>query len=276
MLLEFTKMHGLGNDFIVLELAADAALPQPAQWRALAARNTGIGFDQALVVQPPRRDGTAAFYRVFNADGSEVEQCGNGARCVAALLHERGRATGLRLTLDSPAGLVHAELQPNGLVAVDMGVANFAPAALPFTAPVEALHYSLRIGAQDVEFGAVSMGNPHAVLTVPDVKNAPVASLGAMIEAHRAFPQRVNVGFMQLVDSAHINLRVFERGVGETQACGTGACAAVAVGQRHGQLKSEVEVTLPGGMLTIRCEGPGQSVWMTGPAVTSFVGRVKI
>jgi diaminopimelate epimerase len=273
MLLSFTKMHGLGNDFIVFE-AGDASLPTAAQWRQLADRRTGIGFDQALVMQAPHRSGTDVFYRIFNADGSEVEQCGNGARCVARLIAEqRGRQ---QLHMDSLGGLVNAELHTDGQVAVEIGVPNFAPAALPFTADAQAETYAIDVLGQRVEIGAVSMGNPHAVLLVDSIDLAPVATLGPALESHPRFPRRVNVGFMQIVAPNHIRLRVFERGVGETQACGTGACAAVAVGRQRGLLAESVRVDLPGGTLHIRWPGRGEKLSMTGPAVTVYTGQIEI
>ena len=276
MRLSFTKMHGLGNDFIVFEAASAATLPDAARLRQLADRHTGIGFDQALVIGPPRREGTVAFYRIFNADGGEVEQCGNGARCVAEWLRLEGRARTPDLPMDSPGGLVHARLLRPGLVAVDMGVPDFDPAALPFTAPAEAARYHLQADGEAIEFGAVSMGNPHAVLFVASVAQAPVARLGPLLESHPAFPRRVNVGFLEVVDPGHVRLRVFERGVGETLACGTGACAAVAVGRKAGRLAANVEVTLPGGVLDIAWGGPGEHIWMTGPAVVAFRGEVEL
>ncbi len=273
MRISFTKMHGLGNDFIVFE-ASDAALPGAQQLQQLADRRTGIGFDQALVVQPPHRPATDIFYRIFNADGSEVEQCGNGARCVASLVAaQRGQQ---HLRMDCPGGLVNAQLQADGLVSIDMGVPNFAPAALPFVADAPAERYAIEVAGQQLEIGAVSMGNPHAVLVVPDVDSAPVASIGPALEAHPRFPRRVNVGFMQVMSPEHIRLRVFERGTGETQACGTGACAAVAVGRQRGLLAESVRVDLPGGTLNIRWPGMGEKLWMTGPAVTVYTGQIEI
>ncbi|MEJ0086299.1 MAG: diaminopimelate epimerase [Pseudomonadota bacterium] len=279
MQLEFTKMHGLGNDFIVFDAPLDGQLPTPAQWRALSARHTGIGFDQALVLEPPRRPGTQVYYRIFNADGGEVEQCGNGVRCLAAFLHGRkgvqpGGDQG-EILLDSPAGLIRARVHDANLISVDMGVPNFDPKSLPFEASAEAHVYPLAVAGTEVEIGAVSMGNPHAVLTVNSVSNAPVDRLGPAIERHPRFPKRVNVGFMEIVDRAHIKLRVFERGVGETQACGTGACAAVAVGRRHGRLDETVSVELPGGKLEITFPAPGEHIWMKGPTAVSFTGRVE-
>ncbi len=276
MRIDFTKMHGVGNDFIVFDAPAGAALPSVGQWRQLAARHTGIGFDQALVLEPPKRADTAVFYRIFNADGIEVEQCGNGARCIAALLHRRGKAAAGNLTMDSPAGLIHARVLDADTVSVDMGVPNFNPASLPFDASSEAHVYPLDVAGTQVEIGAVSMGNPHAVLTVASVDAAPVDRLGPAIESHKRFAKRVNVGFMEIVDRAHINLRVYERGTGETLACGTGACAAVAVGRHHGRLDAEVYVRVRGGQLRVNWAGPGEPIWLTGPAEVSFEGRVEL
>jgi diaminopimelate epimerase len=278
MRIDFTKMHGAGNDFIVFDAPAGSQLPSPEQWQALAARHTGIGFDQALVLEEPKRAGTAVFYRIFNADGQEVEQCGNGARCIASLLVRRGRAPAGAITMDSPAGLIHAKVQNAAaeLVSVDMGVPNFDPRSLPFDASSEANVYVLEAGGSEVEFGAVSMGNPHAVLTVASVDAAPVDRLGPALEHHRRFPKRVNVGFMEVLDRSHIRLRVHERGTGETLACGTGTCAAVAVGRRHGRLDADVQVHTRGGELRVNWPGPGERIWLTGPAVVSFEGRVEI
>jgi diaminopimelate epimerase len=272
--MHFTKMHGLGNDFIIFDAPASGA-PGSDAIRRLADRFTGIGFDQALMLEPPHRPGTAVFYRIFNADGREVEQCGNGARCIARFLRDRGGSSGRDLVLDSPGGLVQTRM--NGeLVSVTMGVPNFDPASLPFEASAEAHVYPLTLGRRDVEIGAVSVGNPHAVIRVPSVEDAPVARLGPMIENDPRFPKRTNVGFMEVVDRGHIRLRVHERGTGETRACGTGACAAVAVGRRHGLLDESVRVDLPGGRLDIQWKGPGEPIWMTGPAERAFEGEVEI
>jgi diaminopimelate epimerase len=269
MKLRFTKMHGAGNDFIVFDAADERAVPGAAQLRALADRHTGIGFDQALVLMPPRRAGTQVYYRIFNADGGEVEQCGNGARAVAELLRRTARAQPGDIAMDSPAGPVAARIVAAGVIAVDMGEPRFDAAALPFVssgplAPGSPFH-ALDVDGQRVEVGAVSMGNPHAVLLVDDVATAPVATLGAAIERHSRFPRRVNVGFLQIVDAAHVKLRVFERGVGETQACGTGACAAVAVGRKAGRLAGRVSVHLPGGVLDIAWEGPASPCGCRAP-----------
>src|SRR5258708_27526676 len=255
MRIEFLKMQGLGNDFLVFDAAAVAAHTHLDEWtlRALADRHTGVGFDQALMLETPRDTASRVFYRVFNSDGTEVEQCGNGARCIAALLYARAPELGRDLIMGSVGGVVHARVRDDGLVSVDMGVPNFDPRALPMDAadgtgaPLEAATYSLKVDGADVEIGAVSMGNPHAVLQVSDVNTAPVERFGPSIEHHPRFPKRTNVGFMQIVDRSHLRLRVFERGAGETLACGTGACAAVAVGRRQGLLESQVRGDLPGG-----------------------------
>ena len=276
MRIEFTKMHALGNDFVVFDAPLERSALAAGQLSRLADRHTGIGFDQALVLEPPRRAGAAVFYRIFNADGHEVEQCGNGARCIAALLAARGATRAGVVTLDSPAGLIEARVCPGGPIAVNMGAVSFDPAALPFEAPAEADRYRLEVDGQSVQIGAVSIGNPHAVLGVDSLEAAPVQRLGPAIETHRRFPRRVNVGFMQIVDRTHIRLRVHERGVGETLACGTGACAAVAVGRRWGLLDPEVSVGARGGDLTVRWDGPEASIWLTGPAEIAFQGHIDL
>ncbi|MEP6884688.1 MAG: diaminopimelate epimerase [Gammaproteobacteria bacterium] len=284
MRIEFLKMQGLGNDFLVFDApatAADAHLDS-RRLRALGDRHTGVGFDQALMLEAPRDPNTRVFYRVFNADGSEVEQCGNGARCVAALLYSRAPELGRDFRMGSLGGVVHARVTDDGMVSVDMGVPDFDPRALPFNAPAgagaltEATAYALSVDGDELEIGAVSMGNPHAVLQVSDVKSAPLGRFGPSIENHPRFPRRTNVGFMQIVNSDHIRLRVFERGVGETLACGTGACAAVAVGRRRGQLLESVRVDLPGGTAKVFWAGAGEHVWLTGPATTVFSGSIDI
>jgi diaminopimelate epimerase len=275
MRLSFTKMHGLGNDFIVFNAANDAAIPSTAILKQLGDRRTGIGFDQALVLLPPRVADTDVYYRIFNRDGSEVEQCGNGARCIASLVASRLGKTD-RLNMDSTGGRVNAKLNTDGTVSVEFGVPNFSPASLPFDAPLEASQYPLQVGPRTIEIGAVSMGNPHAVWRVPAVANAPVDSVGPMVENHARFPNRVNAGFMEVVSRSHIRLRVWERGVGETLACGTGTCAAVAVGRKLGWLDEVVQVDLPGGRASVSWAGPDKSIWLTGPAVTVFEGHVDI
>jgi diaminopimelate epimerase len=276
MLIDFIKMHGLGNDFIVFDLPAGAPLPSVEQWRALSNRHTGVGFDQALIMLPPRRHGTDAFYRVFNADGGEVEQCGNGARCVAALLHARGEHHGDTVALDCSVGLMRAKVLGGDRVSIDLGVPNFNPKSLPFDVPAQNASYTLSAGGESIEIGAVSIGNPHAVLRVEAVESAPVERIGRALQSNAHFPRQVNVGFMQVLDGAHIRLRVYERGVGETLACGTGACAAAVVGQHLGLLGTDVEVHVMNGMLSVHWGGPGQPVWLTGPAQRAFEGRVEI
>jgi diaminopimelate epimerase len=274
MRLAFTKMQGLGNDFIVFEAPTEGPLPTAAALRSLADRRTGIGFDQALVLTPPRAGGTDVFYRIFNSDGSEVEQCANGARCIASLVARKlGRS---EVQLDSAGGRVTGELHRDGNVSLDMGEPNFDPASLPFEASREADIYPLRVGEQELQIGAVSMGNPHAVIQVANVRAAPVDTLGPAVENHSRFPRRTNVGFMEVVSPEHIRLRVYERGAGETQACGTGACGAVAVGRRLGLLQETVQVDAPGGSMTVRWAGPGEHLWLTGPAVSVFEGTVDV
>ncbi len=276
MRIDFTKMHGLGNDFIVFD-APREGVPSAGQLRHLASRHTGIGFDQALVLEPPRKAGTSVYYRIFNADGIEVEQCGNGARCIAALLHRQGRASaGELLRMDSPAGEVRARIGSPQSISVDMGVPSFDPRSLPFDAASDALVHTLDAGGTDVEIGAVSLGNPHAVLIVSSVDTAPVERLGPAIETHRRFPKRVNVGFMQILDRGNIRLRVHERGAGETLACGTGACAAVVIGRRRGMLDAEVRVHTRGGELRVNWDAPDDPVWLTGPAEVAFEGHVDL
>jgi diaminopimelate epimerase len=276
MRIDFTKMHGLGNDFMLFDLPSGVPVPPAAQWRALSDRHTGIGFDQAVVLQPPRRPGTDVYYRVFNADGSEAEQSGNGARCVAALLFRRGHGADVPLAMDSLGGLLHARVLADQRISVDMGAPDFTPASLPFDAPIRQSRYTLDIGGESIQFGAVSMGNPHAVLCVQSVDGAPVERVGRALQADRHFPRQVNVGFMQILDRTHVRLRVYERGAGETLACGTGACAAVAVGRQLDLLGAEVEVHVPGGILGVHWDAPGHPVWLTGPVALSFEGRVEI
>jgi diaminopimelate epimerase len=276
MRIAFTKMHGLGNDFIVFDARRADEVPSAAALRRLADRRTGIGFDQALVLSPPARPGTDVYYRIFNADGSEVEQCGNGARCIARLVASRAAIRDRTLVMDSPGGRVNARLRADGLVSVAMGMPDFDPRSLPFEAEREAANYRIDLPSGPVEFGAVSIGNPHAVIRVRSAQAAPVDTVGPAMENHPRFPRRVNVGFLEIVAPDHVRLRVFERGVGETQACGTGACAAVAVGRRHGPLAEEVRVDVPGGRLIVQWPGPGEPIWLTGPAETAFEGHVEL
>lgn len=276
MHLSFTKMHGAGNDFIVFDRPAGMPLPSAEQWRLLADRHRGIGFDQAIVFEPAHTPDTVAFYRIFNADGSEVEQCGNGARCAVKLLQLQGRAPEGEIALGSPAGTVRGRIAGGGIISVNMGPPRFAPAALPFIAQSEALSYDIEIDGGNYQIGAVSMGNPHAVLRVADVESAPVEAIGRALQQHPRFPKRVNVGFMQVIDPGHIRLRVHERGVGETLACGTGICAAVAVGRAQGLLAADVEVHVPGGQLGVHWDGGDAPIWLSGPAVVAFTGEVDL
>ncbi len=272
MRLPFTKMHGLGNDFMVVR-ANGVPLPTAAVIQALADRNTGIGFDQLLWLEKPRISGAAVYYRIFNTDGSEAEQCGNGARCIARLI---GGMPGESLVLQHRNGTSRARIERDEMVAVEIAIPQFDPARVPFIADTEAPSYPVKVGRKSIELRVVSMGNPHGVMRVDDVMAAPVETLGPALESHERFPNRANIGFMQVLDPEHIALRVFERGVGETRACGTGACAAVVVGQRAGWLAERVLVTLPGGELRVSWAGPGTPAWLTGEAVTAFEGTVQI
>jgi diaminopimelate epimerase len=275
MRIDFTKMHGVGNDFVVFDAPADESLLEPARLRRLADRRTGIGFDQALVLTRPRRSDSAAAYRIFNADGDEVEQCGNGARCIAALLHRRGLTRDGAVALESPAGTVRARVR-EAEVSVDMGVPDFAPGSLPFEAAAAADPYPLQVGEDTLEIGALSLGNPHAVLMVADVESAPVATLGPAIGQHARFPRGVNAGFLQILARDAVRLRVYERGAGETRSCGTGACAAVVIGRRRGLLAARVRVATHGGELQVDWDGPGAHVWLSGPTEVSFEGHVEV
>jgi diaminopimelate epimerase len=277
MRIEFLKMQGLGNDFLVFDAPTDSeSIIDADTLRALADRHTGVGFDQALMLERPRSGDSRVFYRIFNSDGSEVEQCGNGARCIAALMYARSPDLGREVSMGSPGGTVRARVREDGLVAVNMGVPNFDPRALPMRAAHEQLSYALTIDGAHLEVGAVSMGNPHAVLRVPDVGSAPVAQWGPRLESDAHFPNRANIGFMQVKDRGRIALRVYERGAGETLACGTGACAAVVIGRRWGLLDAEVRVELPGGAAIVSWSGADQPVWLTGPATTVFTGSIDL
>ena len=276
MLLRFTKMHGCGNDFVVLDLISQRFVLKDRHVRKLADRHFGIGCDQVLVVEPPGRPDVDFRYRIFNADGSEVEQCGNGARCFARYVRDNRLSGKDTLRVETKAGIIELHITRNKHVRVNMGTPVLIPDTIPFTAPERATTYTLDVDGQNHEIGAISMGNPHAVLIVDDVRAAPVTTLGAKIEVHARFPQRVNVGFMQILSAQEINLRVFERGVGETLACGTGACAAVVSGQLRGLLGPDVQVNLPGGSLRIEWHGEGQPVMMTGPASTVFEGHIQL
>ena len=276
MKIRFTKMHGLGNDFVVLDAINQHFVPTPAQARFLADRHFGIGCDQILVVERPSQRGVDFGYRIFNADGGEVEQCGNGARCFVRYVLDHGLTGKHEIKVETRSGTITPRLEDNGDIAVDMGVPRFAPNEIPFISDTDAVAQPLRVGNAEIDISVVSMGNPHAVQVVSDVDTAPVAIDGPLIEAHARFPQRVNAGFMQVVDRRAIRLRVYERGSGETLACGTGACAAVVAGIRRGLLDSPVQVSTRGGNLSIAWDGTNQPVIMTGPAVTVFEGEIKL
>ena len=276
MRLHFSKMHGLGNDFVVVDGVRQHVALDAATVRCLADRHTGIGCDQLLLVEPPPDPSFDFRYRIFNADGGEVEQCGNGARCFARFVRDRGLTAKERILVATAAGRLELVVGADGQVTVDMGVPEFEPARIPFTAPARAPSYALDTGLGRVEFGAVALGNPHAVLLVDDPERAPVATLGPLLESHPDFPRRVNVGFLGIVDRGHARLRVFERGVGETRACGSGACAAVAVGRLQGLLDPVVAVDLTGGRLVISWPGEGEPVHMTGPAEHVFEGVIEL
>jgi len=276
MNLKFTKMQGLGNDFVVIDAVRQQVSLTPEQVRHIADRHFGVGCDQLLVVERPVSPDADFRYRIFNADGGEVEQCGNGARCFVRFVHDHGLTDKNEIRVETASGIILPRLEGNGQVTVDMGVPRFLPEEIPLVAAAAALTYSLRVGEVSVEISALSMGNPHAVQIVEDIETAPVAEQGPMIERHQCFPQRVNAGFMQIVNSHRINLRVYERGAGETLACGTGACAAVVAGIRLGKLASPVTVAMSGGELSISWAGEGQAVMMTGPAVTVFEGEISL
>ena len=283
MKLKFTKMHGAGNDFIVIDAISQAIAFGPAQWRQLADRHFGIGADQILVVERPSSPAVDFRYRIYNADGGEVEQCGNGARAFARFVSERGLTDKRAIRVETMCGVIEPVLQPDGRVTVDMGAPVLDVGRVPFDASgltaqscADDLLWPLDVAGRTLRIAAVSMGNPHAVQQVADIDAAPVATDGPLIEVHPRFPNRVNAGFMQIVDRAHIRLRVHERGAGETFACGTGACAAVVSGIRRGLLDGVVAVETRGGMLSIAWAGGAAPVYLTGPAVTVFEGEIEL
>ncbi len=274
--IRFTKMHGLGNDFVVIDAVRQSLALDAAQVRRLCDRHFGIGCDQLLVVEPPRDPRARFRYRIYNADGSEVAMCGNGARCFARFVREEGLEAADEIPVETASGLIVLHHEADGWVRVNMGVPRLEPAQIPFQAPERAPAYVLEVDGERLSIGAVSLGNPHAVLRVDDVDRAPVARLGPAIEHHPRFPEHTNVGFMEVVDPGHIRLRVHERGVGETLACGSGACAAVVVGRLREWLDENVRVDLPGGTLAVRWTGEGEAVWLTGPAETVFKGTIEL
>jgi diaminopimelate epimerase len=276
MLVNFSKMHGLGNDFLILDNVTQNAYLPNDQIRMLADRNFGVGFDQLLVVEPPYDPDLDFHYRIFNADGSEVSQCGNGARCFARFVRMKGLINRNKIRVSTQSGKMTLFIERDGSVTVTMPVPQFDPAKIPFIAQKVEGTYILRSDEETVLCGTVSLGNPHCVLTVDDISTAPVEALGARLATHDRFPQGVNVGFMEVVSAEHIKLRVYERGAGETLACGSGACAAVVIGQIQKKLAKQVTVELPGGKLRIYWKGPGNPVKMTGPAVHVFDGQIQI
>ncbi|WP_188149441.1 diaminopimelate epimerase [Teredinibacter waterburyi] len=276
MRLRFTKMHGLGNDFVMVDAISQRVAITPERARQLADRHFGVGCDQVLVVEAPQNPDADFSYRIFNHDGSEVENCGNGARCFAIFVRQRHLTTKTIINAETRGGMLQLHVHPDDSVTVDMGAPRLTPAEIPFVAPSEAPSYRLQLNQQELEIGAVSMGNPHAVTLVDNLDAYPVAEVGAEVECHSRFPNRVNAGFMQIINRNQIHLRVFERGVGETIACGTGACAAMVSGVQRGLLDNQVSVNLPGGQLQIEWDGPGKPVKMTGPATTVFHGQIKI
>ncbi|HDM8171960.1 TPA: diaminopimelate epimerase [Vibrio harveyi] len=271
----FSKMHGLGNDFMVVDCITQNVFFSQDLIRRLADRHTGVGFDQLLVVEAPYDPETDFHYRIFNADGSEVEQCGNGARCFARFVRLKGLTNRYSISVSTKKGKMSLDVEDDGEVTVNMGVPEFEPNKIPFKAKQKEKTYIMRAGDKTLFCGAVSMGNPHVVTVVDDVDTAEVETLGPLLESHERFPERVNAGFMQVVNRNHIRLRVYERGAGETQACGSGACGAVAVGILQGLLDENVKVSLPGGDLRISWQGPGKPLFMTGPATHVFDGQLS-
>ncbi|TXJ09996.1 MAG: diaminopimelate epimerase [Acinetobacter sp.] len=275
MLLEFSKMHGLGNDFVVIDLVRQRAYLDTVTIQRMADRHFGIGFDQLLIVEPPE-DPTADFkYRIFNADGSEVQQCGNGVRCFARFVYEQQLTYKTKLRVQTQSGIVEPELGANGWVRVNMGLPKFLPEQIPFQADTAQMLYPLQLHDREIQIDVVNMGNPHAVYLVDDIFQADVAQIGAQVESHQRFPERVNVGFLQVLSRQQARLRVYERGAGETLACGTGACAAVVSGIRRGVLDNNVNIELAGGMLNIAWQ-EGDVVWMTGPTARVYDGRLDL
>lgn len=276
MLVQFSKMHGLGNDFMVIDNLTQNVFFSKEKIARLADRNFGVGFDQMLLVEPPYDPDQDFHYRIFNADGSEVTQCGNGARCFARFVKMKGLVNRNKISVSTKNGRMVLYLENDGMVTVNMGRPNFDPSAVPIKANKQENIYLIRAEEHTVMAGAVSMGNPHCVMEVDNVDTAPVESLGPLLETHERFPEGVNVGFMQIINRKHIRLRVFERGVGETLACGSGACAAAVIGQQQGKLDENVRVDLPGGSLKIRWQGNDTMIKMTGAAEHVFDGSIEI
>ena len=276
MKLEFSKMHGLGNDFVVIDAISQSVDLGTGQVRALADRHTGIGCDQLLLVERAQGPDADFRYRIFNSDGGEVGQCGNGARCFMRFVHDRGLTEKTDVVVETQSGQMGLTLEDDGQVTVDMGEPRLRPADIPFVAHGRAQTYRLQVNDRELEIAALSMGTPHAVLQVDDINQAPVEHLGPAIENHPDFPERVNAGFMQIIDPEHIRLRVHERGAGETLACGSGACAAVVAGRLWDQLAPRVNVALTGGNLVVKWAGEGSPVYLTGPATQVFLGEIDL
>ena len=276
MKVRFTKMHGAGNDFVVIDNVRQNLDLSASQIRRLANRQRGIGCDQVLIVGPPDSPDADFRYHIFNADGSEAGQCGNGARCFARFVREQRLSLKPKLRVQAPNGLMQLDTANDGRILAEMGIPIFTPSAVPFTTDKERLEYTLTVSDTSLTMGVLSMGNPHAVMTVENGQTAPVASLGATIEGHPKFTDRVNVGFMQVLSRDEIKLRVFERGAGETLACGTGACAAVVHGIRKNLLNNAVTVHLPGGKLSVTWEGTGTAAWLSGPTASVFEGTINL
>ena len=276
MQLEFTKMHGLGNDFIVIDAINQSVSLTAEQVRLLADRHFGIGCDQLLLVEKASSSEADFGYRIYNADGGEVGQCGNGARCFMHFVHEQGLSDKTELQVETAGGPLHLIREKDGQVSVNMGIPRLQPGEIPFDALSFATHYALQLAETDLQIAAISMGNPHAVMLVDDINSAPLAELGPAIENHPRFPERVNAGFMQIIDRQNIRVRVYERGAGETLACGSGACAAVVAGRLWGQLNERVKVFLNGGELMVSWRGEGEPVLMTGPATTVYQGHIEL
>jgi len=269
-------MHGLGNDFVVFDAINQQIKLSPEQLNSIADRHFGIGCDQILLVEKAQSDDTEFFYRIYNADGSEVEQCGNGARCFARFVTEKKLTENKTIQVGTASGNITLTVENNNDVIVNMGSPIFTPSHIPFNAQTEALQYTINTNDDEIQLSALSVGNPHAVIIVDNIKAAPVAELGPQIESHDSFPNRVNVGFMSIIDRSHIELRVYERGAGETLACGSGACAAVVAGQRLELLDESVQVSLAGGDLMIKWSGGQSPVWMTGATATVFEGQIEL
>jgi len=274
MKLEFTKMQGIGNDFVVVDAYTKPVFLSQSQIRRIADRHFGVGCDQLLMVERPTLPDTDFRYRIFNADGGEVEQCGNGARCFVRFVHDKGLSNKTEIRVETASGIITPALESDGQVTVNMGIPRFEPSSIPFIADKISPIYQLTVENKEIVISALSMGNPHAVQIVDNVDTAPVTQQGPLIESHARFPQKVNAGYMQILERQHIRLRVFERGSGETLACGTGACAASVAGIQLGKLESPVLVSMRGGDLVIRWDGPNSPVWMTGPAETVFDGQI--